>query len=159
MSFTLCTPSPPIHSLPLQHPPKIKSTHTNKTKIKSPSHRQLLVAEALVCPQSIPLPTYLHLQMLTESLVCFRVPGFCETINTGSSLGLLPVLVAQCHGDPAALNNKTGWHFHVPHQFTDSVDFRVDHFRALDWSWWQLSWAAHRLSLTGAPRASSPALL
>lgn len=40
-------------------------------------------------------------------------------------------LVAQCHGDPAALNRQD-WLFHASQPFADDKDFGVGQFRALD---------------------------
>lgn len=45
-------------------------------------------------PQSTPLPTHLLSNVhCNELLLWFEVSGFCDSINIGSSLGLLPVIL------------------------------------------------------------------
>lgn len=56
------------------------------------------------------LPANVH---CSESLVWFETSGFRDTINIGSSLGLLPViLLLPCVMDPAALDQQA-WPFHM----------------------------------------------
>lgn len=59
-------------------------------------------------PQCVPLSTHLHLRMfLAVSLV--QDPWFCDTINTGSSLGLVLVILLLPRAmeiEPAALDQQ-----------------------------------------------------
>jgi hypothetical protein len=95
-----------IFPLPLQ-PPLERKLETNK-QTNTPLTQTNIPLRKLQCVTAgHPL---VHTSLLanvhcSDSLVWFQASGFCYTINTGSSLGLLgyPV-VALCRGDPAALD-------------------------------------------------------
>ena len=62
-----------------------------------------------------------------ESFFWFQICGFCNTINIGSSSGiLLVILFSLCYGD------QQDWPFHLSQPFADDIDFGVCQFRALD---------------------------
>ena len=87
MSFSSCTSAP--H--PLVLPFVLATFPSDKTQNKK--HRQHIMVDAVVCqciPQYIPLSTDLH---CTETLVWIKISGFCDIVNIGSSLGLLPVIL------------------------------------------------------------------
>jgi hypothetical protein len=69
-----------------------------------------------------------------QSLVCFEILVFCDTINIESLVGLLPVIgLLPCHGDSAALD-KQYWLFHASQSFSEDIDFGVGQLRAQDLS-------------------------
>lgn len=54
----------------------------------------------------------------SESWVCFEASGFCDTVNTGSSLNLLlGILLLSCNVGPAGRELL---------QFVDGADVEVD---------------------------------
>ena len=67
-----------------------------------------------------------------EPLVCFTIFGFHDTLKywilTKTSPGY-PV-VALCHGDPAALEQRD-WLFHASQPFADDIELAVGQFAAL----------------------------
>ena len=103
---------------------------------------------------------FIHIALLAsvhckESLVWFKASGFCYTIDTGPSLGLLlDILLLSC-----IVENLQDWYLHVLQQTIDEVDVGVDQ---LPWFWAGLvSQAAllhphHQGELSSIVLASSP---
>lgn len=66
-------------------------------------------------------------------LVWFETSGFCYTINSGSSQGLLSEIAATCHGNPEALDLHDQ-SLHSLQKFLKEVNVGVGQFKALNLS-------------------------
>ena len=65
-----------------------------------------------------------------EAFVWFKISGFCDSINIGSSLRLLPIiLLLPSATEILSITISRDWPFHVSQPFTDDSDemsqFRV----------------------------------
>ena len=125
-------PSPAHFSAPL-----ISTIHL-QSPLKQTKHRkrsQCGSCSMSVCPIIYPSA---HISSLAnihcnQSLVCFEILVFCDTINIGSLVGLLPVIgLLPCHGDSAALD-KQYWLFHASQSCRDYLSTEPLHMLCSIW--------------------------
>ena len=108
-----------------------QTTNNNNKK-----HRKHLIMEAALCHSVSHRISLCHTSSLVnvrynESLLWFEIFGFCDTINIGSSLGLLLVILScpvswrSCKFQTARLAPSTA-------PFIDEIDLGMGHLRALN---------------------------
>jgi hypothetical protein len=68
------------------------------------------------------------------SLVWFKISGFCDAINTETSLGFLPVILLSCVMKICSFGSA-GPAFHVPQPFADDVDLGLGQLRVCIRAW------------------------
>lgn len=68
-------------------------------------------------------------------MVWFKISGFCDPINTGSSLVLLPVILLLSWVMKICSFGSAGPAFHVPQPFADDRDVGWANSESCIWAW------------------------
>ena len=110
------------------------------------------------------LHPFVHTSLLAnvhcnESLVWFEASGFCYTINTGSSLGLLSdILLLPCVMEILQLwiCRTSPFMHHMLYHCISGGDVGIGQLKPWIWAWEVAEWVSPQLSCSHTSRVSSP---